>query len=150
MSYLINFWLLQLALKNTINAHVSQPKPVIKGDTKFCSNINAKNCSFNKLCSQSRRAIYEENCFKPPGSGKGAAFLQDTLENMCLEKRAFYRAVSGLHSRYFNHDQRLMNYKTCSSNFFLVQLVQFILVLFLLFQLFRTFKNYFRSKINLL
>lgn len=65
--------------------------------------ISLFNFSFNKLniFSHSRRAIYEENCFKPPGSGKGAAFLQDTLENMCLEKRAFYRAVSGLHSRYF-------------------------------------------------
>ncbi len=55
------------------------------------------------------RSIYEENCFKPPGGAsqiaggdKGAsfsaAFLQDTLSEMCLEKRAFYRAVSGLHT----------------------------------------------------
>lgn len=44
------------------------------------------------------RAIYEENCFKPSKSG-GSLFLQDSLEDMCLEKRAFYRAVSGLHSR---------------------------------------------------
>ena len=40
-------------------------------------------------------AIYEENCFKPPNR---APFLQDTLEDMCLEKRAFYRVMSGLHS----------------------------------------------------
>ena len=47
------------------------------------------------------RAIYEENCFKPSKpSGKDVLFLQDSLEDMCLEKRAFYRAVSGLHSRY--------------------------------------------------
>lgn len=48
------------------------------------------------------RAIYEENCFRPPNASKkdrfSAAFLPDTLENMCLEKRAFYRAVSGLHT----------------------------------------------------
>jgi len=54
------------------------------------------------------RAIYEENCFKPTagsgsgGSGQGpsysGAFLQDSLDGMCLEKRAFYRAVSGLHA----------------------------------------------------
>ncbi|XP_045132908.1 ero1-like protein isoform X2 [Portunus trituberculatus] len=46
------------------------------------------------------RSIYQENCFKNLGpyadfSNIGAdEFLQD----MCLEKRAFYRAVSGLHS----------------------------------------------------
>ncbi len=56
------------------------------------------------------RAIYRENCFSPPGTStsdlKGgstdnffsAAFLQDALGNLCLEKRAFYRVVSGLHS----------------------------------------------------
>ena len=48
------------------------------------------------------RTIYEENCFKPPNSDiKGAfsaAFLQDSLGGLCLEKRAFYRAVSGLHT----------------------------------------------------
>ncbi len=53
------------------------------------------------------RAIYEENCFRPPAVGRdveptnggfSAAFLQDKLDGMCLEKRVFYRAVSGLHS----------------------------------------------------
>lgn len=57
------------------------------------------------------KAIYEENCFDPPNKAKkkkekghlsnkgfSSAFLQDKLEDMCLEKRAFYRAVSGLHS----------------------------------------------------
>ena len=50
------------------------------------------------------RAIYEENCFNPssPGTSKkkqfSAAFLPKALEKMCLEKRAFYRAISGLHS----------------------------------------------------
>ncbi|QQP41174.1 Ero1like proteinlike [Caligus rogercresseyi] len=45
------------------------------------------------------RAIYEENCFRPENTGFKEAFLQSSLEqNMCLEKRAFYRALSGLHS----------------------------------------------------
>ncbi len=48
------------------------------------------------------RAIYEENCFKPvTATAKdkfSAAFLPDSLAGMCLEKRAFYRAVSGLHT----------------------------------------------------
>lgn len=54
------------------------------------------------------RAIYEENCFRPTGAAApstsstknqfSAAFLPDTLEGMCLEKRAFYRAISGLHT----------------------------------------------------
>merc|ERR1711963_1076073 len=47
------------------------------------------------------RAIYEENCFNPSKKKKSqfsAAFLPKALEGMCLEKRAFYRAISGLHS----------------------------------------------------
>lgn len=47
------------------------------------------------------RAIYEENCFRPSSVKSthfSSAFLPDTLEGMCLEKRAFYRAVSGLHA----------------------------------------------------
>jgi len=48
------------------------------------------------------KTIYEENCFSPPaGLSKpsfSAAFGQDTMNSMCLEKRAFFRAVSGLHS----------------------------------------------------
>jgi len=55
------------------------------------------------------RAIYLENCFEPPkvavaksASQKkaafSAAFFPKSLEKMCLEKRAFYRAISGLHS----------------------------------------------------
>lgn len=52
------------------------------------------------------RAIYEENCFKPATlksakskkSTFSAIFLPSSIESMCLEKRAFYRAISGLHS----------------------------------------------------
>jgi len=49
------------------------------------------------------RTIYEENCFSPQGSSTNkpsfsAAFGAETMQSMCLEKRAFYRAVSGLHS----------------------------------------------------
>ena len=49
------------------------------------------------------RAIYEENCFEPPQTNHkkaafSAAFFPKSLESMCMEKRAFYRAVSGLHS----------------------------------------------------
>ena len=48
-------------------------------------------------------SIYEENCFspskattKPPAFS--SAFGQSQLGEMCLEKRAFYRVVSGLHA----------------------------------------------------
>lgn len=49
------------------------------------------------------RAIYEENCFNPARMTSkknkfSAAFFPKALETMCLEKRAFYRAISGLHS----------------------------------------------------
>ncbi|XP_076151718.1 ERO1-like protein alpha isoform X1 [Alosa pseudoharengus] len=55
-------------------------------------------------------SIYEENCFKPytvsrplnplvtySGENEGRGFY-NWLEGLCVEKRAFYRLVSGLHS----------------------------------------------------
>ena len=48
------------------------------------------------------RTIYEENCFSPKGSSTkstfSAAFGPETIKDMCLEKRVFFRVVSGLHS----------------------------------------------------
>ena len=49
------------------------------------------------------RTIYEENCFSPPGTTTNkpsfsAAFGQENMNTLCLEKRAFFRVVSGLHS----------------------------------------------------
>ncbi|KAL3872856.1 hypothetical protein ACJMK2_036043 [Sinanodonta woodiana] len=42
------------------------------------------------------RSIYDENCFKPE---KGIAYgKQRSLAGLCLEKRAFYRLISGLHT----------------------------------------------------
>ncbi|XP_078527023.1 ERO1-like protein alpha [Lissotriton helveticus] len=70
-------------------------------------------------------SIYEENCFKPQaikrpfnpmGSGLGSTEDGETfyrwLEGLCLEKRAFYKLISGLHAsinlhlsaRYLMHD----------------------------------------------
>lgn len=56
--------------------------------------------------SASRRiwaTIYEENCFSPMGSTTkssafSSAFRPQQLGEMCLEKRAFYRVISGLHT----------------------------------------------------
>ena len=50
------------------------------------------------------RTIYEENCFSPVGTTTSskpsfsAAFGAETMKTLCLEKRAFFRAVSGLHT----------------------------------------------------
>nr|CAG4643815.1 EOG090X03A4 [Lepidurus arcticus] len=43
------------------------------------------------------RAIYEENCFKPK-RGYGPYIDSTNVGDLCLEKRVFYRAVSGLHT----------------------------------------------------
>nr|XP_046251547.1 ERO1-like protein alpha [Scatophagus argus]XP_046251562.1 ERO1-like protein alpha [Scatophagus argus] len=56
-------------------------------------------------------SIYEENCFKPyairrpllpnsvhSSSGSEAKIFYSWLEGQCVEKRAFYRLISGLHS----------------------------------------------------
>lgn len=43
------------------------------------------------------RSIYMENCFRPEDT-YGAYIHSSKLYGMCLEKRAFYRAISGLHS----------------------------------------------------
>ncbi|CAL1296065.1 unnamed protein product [Larinioides sclopetarius] len=42
-------------------------------------------------------SIYKENCFRF-GGGYGPYTTSKNIDAMCLEKRAFYRAVSGLHS----------------------------------------------------
>ncbi|XP_015511150.1 ero1-like protein [Neodiprion pinetum] len=42
------------------------------------------------------RSIYMENCFRPEKSTRN--FVQSKMNGMCLEKRVFYRVVSGLHS----------------------------------------------------
>lgn len=48
------------------------------------------------------KAIYHENCFKPQDRGPLTPslplFNSSLLQEMCLEKRAFYRIISGLHA----------------------------------------------------
>jgi len=48
------------------------------------------------------RTIYEENCFNPKRMTTkpsfSAAFGPDTIKELCLEKRVFFRVVSGLHT----------------------------------------------------
>ncbi|XP_041977793.1 ero1-like protein isoform X2 [Aricia agestis] len=46
------------------------------------------------------RSIYQENCFRPRTNPYESFpyVLSSDLSNMCLEKRVFYRAVSGLHT----------------------------------------------------
>ncbi|GFR61471.1 ERO1-like protein beta [Elysia marginata] len=45
------------------------------------------------------RSIYEENCFKPEQNVKyGPEIVGDLESTMCLEKRVFYRLISGLHT----------------------------------------------------
>jgi len=52
------------------------------------------------------RAIYKENCFTSPGAAttKSPSFSnafgleENEVANLCLEKRAFFRCVSGLHA----------------------------------------------------
>lgn len=43
------------------------------------------------------KTIYEENCFKPK-RGYGPYIDSTNVGDLCLEKRAFYRAISGLHT----------------------------------------------------
>lgn len=45
------------------------------------------------------KSIYEENCFKPEKLVYGSKkTLAGSMEGLCLEQRAFYRLVSGLHT----------------------------------------------------
>lgn len=43
------------------------------------------------------RSIYMENCFRPKKTFS-QQILSENVNNMCLEKRVFYRVVSGLHA----------------------------------------------------
>ncbi|XP_017784756.1 PREDICTED: uncharacterized protein LOC108568285 isoform X1 [Nicrophorus vespilloides] len=42
--------------------------------------------------------IYMENCFRPTRTSFHAYIQNDKLSGMCLEKRTFYRVISGLHA----------------------------------------------------
>ena len=48
------------------------------------------------------KSIYKENCFLPPGMNKSyklnKIFTESSLAGLCIEKRAFYRLISGLHA----------------------------------------------------
>ncbi|XP_078594179.1 ERO1-like protein beta isoform X2 [Branchiostoma floridae x Branchiostoma japonicum] len=44
------------------------------------------------------RSIYEENCFKPVQSTRPSYSPNIVSKGLCLEKRVFYRVISGLHS----------------------------------------------------
>ncbi|XP_014224509.1 ero1-like protein [Trichogramma pretiosum] len=44
------------------------------------------------------RSIYMENCFRPETSTKNTFIRSSKIDDMCLEKRAFYRVISGLHT----------------------------------------------------
>ncbi len=91
-------------------AHDSSQADFCEVDAELCPDCQFVDLSLNperytgysgEASRRIWRAIYEENCFRPPGGKTGAfseAFFQDSLEDLCLEKRAFYRAVSGLHA----------------------------------------------------
>jgi len=42
--------------------------------------------------------IYNDLCFHPEREGKSFEVTRETVKEMCFEKRAFYRVVSGLHA----------------------------------------------------
>jgi hypothetical protein len=45
------------------------------------------------------KAVYEENCFRPEQVERKHAYIDtNDLTRMCLEKRAFYRLISGMHA----------------------------------------------------
>jgi ERO1-like protein alpha len=44
------------------------------------------------------QAIYQENCFKPDPKFDKNFLLHPTTVGLCLEKRVFYRLISGLHT----------------------------------------------------
>ncbi|KAI3379566.1 hypothetical protein SNEBB_009554 [Seison nebaliae] len=71
------------------------------------------------------RSIYEENCFKSPDDKKSHqhyALLHPSVSSKftesCLEKRVFYRLISGLHTSINIHLSR-MHYKANKKNQFL-------------------------------
>lgn len=44
------------------------------------------------------RAMYSENCFKPDNLDPNSFLTASVVRSMCIEKRVFYRVVSGLHA----------------------------------------------------
>nr|CAD7437972.1 unnamed protein product [Timema bartmani] len=69
-------------------------------------------------------SIYMENCFRPKNS-YGAYIQTSKLSGMCLEKRTFYRTISGLHtsinlhlcSKYLLSGKKIHNFNFISVNY---------------------------------
>ncbi|KAJ7330752.1 protein folding in endoplasmic reticulum [Desmophyllum pertusum] len=56
--------------------------------------------------------IYKENCFKPAYDGKNYGVVTSkNVDKMCLEKRVFYRMMSGLHASINIHLSALYLFK---------------------------------------
>jgi len=87
---------------------------VVKGE-QFCKLDpldNPDKCSFVDLLQNPEKftgysgeaahrvwnTIYNEMCFHPETEDKTLYLTSNTAKSMCLEKRAFYKLVSGLHS----------------------------------------------------
>ncbi|KAJ3174751.1 hypothetical protein HK101_010851 [Irineochytrium annulatum] len=49
------------------------------------------------------RAVYKENCFEMDGSDTSVLGVRASDQHQCMEKRVFYRLISGLHSSISTH-----------------------------------------------
>merc|ERR1719308_388523 len=87
----------------------------MKGEQQFCKLdplTNPEKCAFVDLLQNPEKftgysgeaahrvwnTIYNEMCFHPETEDKTLYLTTNTAKSMCLEKRAFYKLVSGLHS----------------------------------------------------
>jgi len=87
----------------------------MKGEQQFCKLdplTNPEKCAFVDLLQNPEKftgysgeaahrvwnTIYNEMCFHPEVENKTLYLTSSTAKTMCLEKRAFYKLVSGLHS----------------------------------------------------
>lgn len=109
----LNFWKTQEPKDCTKKDPYPEFHDVKKGDFCILDPLeNPENCSYvdlilnpEKFTGYSGEAshkvwntIYDEMCFHPETEDKTLYLNTDTAKSMCLEKRAFFKLVSGLHS----------------------------------------------------
>lgn len=114
---LVNWNLMSNSNLKSCTSHDPYPEyhDVIVQDQQFCKLdplSSPEKCSYVDLIANPEKftgysgeaahkvwnTIYNELCFHPETEDKTLYLNSDTAKTMCLEKRAFYKLVSGLHS----------------------------------------------------
>ena len=77
---------------------LTSPSPHPHAHPRQASNQERYTGYAGRAATRVWETIYNDLCFHPEREGKSFEVTRETVKEMCFEKRAFYRVVSGLHA----------------------------------------------------